>query len=189
MIDRAKFFNGIRQQPFPGSLKQSQVDGVNIILDEWEEREEEDLRQLAYILATAFHETAKTMQPIREYGSQSYLKSKKYYPWYGRGYVQLTWDYNYKKFQPEVLEVFGVDIIKDPDNAMIPDVAAYVMFEGMYRGTFNGKGKGLDFYFHDTVAEWKEARRTVNVLDKADAIAAIAKQFYADLIESVVCET
>ena len=63
--------------------------------------------QAAYVLATAYHETAHTMKPVREYGGETYLKKKKYYPYVGMGYVQLTWDYNYKKASDKL----GVDLV------------------------------------------------------------------------------
>jgi putative chitinase len=184
MIDRKKFFDAIRFNPFPGKLNVGQVKGITAILDEWERRKLTDLRWLAYILATVKHETAHTMQPIREYGSVVYLKSKKYWPWIGRGYIQLTHDYNYKAYQAEVLKIFGVDIVKNPDAALRPDVAAYILFDGMLKGRFNKKKKGLDFYFTATKTDYVHARETVNVLDAAEKIAGIAKHFYADLVEA-----
>ena len=43
---------------------------MSTILNEWEENlPNADDRWLAYMLATAFHETARTMQPIREFGA------------------------------------------------------------------------------------------------------------------------
>ena len=48
----------------------------------------------AYGLATAWWETNKTMQPVREayWLSEAWRKPNlRYYPHYGRGYVQLTW--------------------------------------------------------------------------------------------------
>lgn len=178
-MNRKIFFEGIRSGPFSG-LKQPQVDGVNFILDEWDRRKLTDPRHLAYILATAFWETARTMQPIREMGGQSYLRSKRYYPWFGRGYVQLTWKANYQRYRDEVLKLFNVDIVANPDNAMKPDAAAYIMFDGMYKGAFTGKKLGD--YFTATGSDWINARRIINGTDKASQIAAIAKQFYADII-------
>ena len=81
MFDRSIFFNRVRSSLFSGSLSQSQVDGMNYMLDVFErDYNWPDLRWLAYAFATAYHETAFTMQPIKEYGSQSYLQSKPYYP-------------------------------------------------------------------------------------------------------------
>lgn len=39
---------------------------MNAILSEWEARGLLDKRWLAYMLATAFHETGSRMQPVRE---------------------------------------------------------------------------------------------------------------------------
>lgn len=179
MINRKTFFDGIRQGPFPGKLTSEQVKGTSAILDEWERRKLTDLRWLAYMLGTTKWETDHTMQPIREGGGPKYLKSKKYYPWYGRGYVQLTWRANYLKFRDRVRTFFGVDIIENADLAMRPDVAAFIMFEGMIRGEFTGKKLGD--YFNATKTDWINARRIINGTDRASEIAAIAKQFFVDL--------
>lgn len=179
-INRKKFFDGIRNDPFPGKLTVSQVSGCNAILDEFERRGMQDYRDLAYMLATVKWETDHTMQPIREGGSSAYLKSKKYYPWYGRGYVQLTWEKNYKKFQDRVLKLFKVDIIKNADLAMLPDVAAFIMFEGMINGEFTGKK--LSDYFNSKKTDWLGARRIINGTDRASEIASIAKHFYSDIM-------
>lgn len=180
MIDRKVFFAGIRQQPFDGKLTAGQVNGISAILDEWERRKLVDLRWLADMLATAKWETAHTMQPITEMGGQRYLRSKKYWPWVGRGYVQLTWDYNYKAMNALLREAgFKQDIVANPELALEPDVAAFVMFEGMIRGTFTRKK--LSDYFNDTKTDWLNARRIINGTDKAAEIAAIAKAFYTDL--------
>lgn len=182
MIDRKKFFDGIRFNPFPGKLTKEQVEGVTAILDEWDRRKWTDLRWLAYMLATTKWETAHKMQPIKEMGSKAYLQGKRYWPWIGRGYVQLTWKRNYLAFQEEVLKLFGKDIIANPDEAMHPAVAAFVMFEGMLRGTFTSKKLGD--YFNAKVTDWHNARRIINGTDKAAEIASIAKMFYADLVEA-----
>lgn len=181
-IDRKKFFDGIRQSPFPGKLSAGQVSGTSAILDEWERRKLTDLRWLAYMLGTVKWECDGTMQPIIEGGGIKYLKSKKYYPWYGRGYVQLTWERNYRAFQPAVLKLFGLDIVANPDAALDPKAAAYIMFEGMQRGTFTGKK--LADYFNDNKTDWVNARRVINGTDRAVEIAAISKQFFADLTAS-----
>lgn len=62
-IQRRYFFDSVRGSLFDGDLAQSQVDGLNTILD-YAEDEGCDDRHLAYILATTFHETAQTMQPV-----------------------------------------------------------------------------------------------------------------------------
>jgi len=50
-----------------GRLRQGQVDGLSAMLDGWQARVRAAIRgKLAYVLATAFHETAATMQSVRE---------------------------------------------------------------------------------------------------------------------------
>lgn len=188
IIDLKIFFDGIRSGPFPGKLSKEQVQGCTAILFEWERRKLTDLRWLAYMLATAYHETAHTMQPIMELGSQKYLRSKKYWPWIGRGYVQLTWEDNYKAMQKLLKAAgFNVDICANPDDAMKPDVAAFIMFDGMIRGSF--RKKKLADYFNDTKNDPIMARNIINgtrkgekLPDRAEDIATVHKAFHYDLM-------
>lgn len=150
----------------------AQWEGFEIISREFYKQNLKDLRWLAYIFATALHETAFTMKPITEYGGSAYLRSKKYWPFVGRGYVQLTWEYNYVKYG-----------IKDnPEKALDPEFAAFVIVDGMKNGTFTGKY--LELYFNDKVDSPYEARRIVNGLDKATEIAEYHKRILWALNES-----
>lgn len=178
-MNREKFFKSIREGgPFGKKLNQGQVNGITAILDEWERRGLTDRRWLAYILATTKWETDHTMQPIKEKGGLKYLKSKKYYPWFGRGFVQLTWEKNYKKMG----ELIGVNLIADPDLALELNIATQIMFEGMIRGSFTGKK--LKDYFNEEKTDYLGARKIINGTDRASEIAAVAKQFYADLVDA-----
>ncbi len=168
-MNRPRFFDLIRHAPFPGRLKAGQVDGITRIIDEWDKRRLINLWWLAYILATVFHETAATMQPIRERGSKKYLQSKAYYPWYGRGLVQITWEPNYRKFG-----------IKNPDDALEWNTALRVLYEGMMGGMFTGHK--LSEYFHDLPNDGPTARRIVNKMDKAQKIWRYAVQFHDALV-------
>jgi len=185
MIDRKKFFAAVRPAPFGGAMTQGQVEGCEAILTEWEKRKLTDTRMLAYMLATCFWETARTMQAIHERGQVSYFD--KYnagtrignalgnteagdgYRFRGRGYVQLTGRSNYRKMGA----LLKVDMEANPELALTH--AAPIMFEGMIRGMFTGKK--LKDYFGPGVADWRNARRIINGLDKADEIAGIARQF------------
>lgn len=180
-MNRKAFFDKVRHQPFPGSLAAQAVQGMDAILNEWERRGLTDLRWLAYMLATTFHETARTMQPIAEYGRG---RGKKYgtpdpvtgQTYYGRGFVQLTWIDNYRKMG----ELLGADLVNHPDKAMELHIAAAIMFEGMIRGSFTGKK--LADYFDGSHTDWTNARKIINGLDKAETIAAYARQFHGALI-------
>ncbi|WP_242049006.1 glycoside hydrolase family 19 protein [Planktothrix sp. FACHB-1365] len=52
----------------------------------------------------------------------------------GRGYVQLTWNYNYRKYS----DVLGLDLVNDPDLVMRPDIALFILIHGMKWGVFTG---------------------------------------------------
>jgi len=72
MFSRDIYFDCVRHKPFGGKLTQEQVNGQNWILAAWEKGAlSDDLRHLAYALATTLHETASTMLPICEYGKGS----------------------------------------------------------------------------------------------------------------------
>ena len=64
-IDREAFFAAVKPV-FGRSFKQSQVDGLNTYLDEWERRGLTDLRWLAYMIATDCQEDGIDMVPKRE---------------------------------------------------------------------------------------------------------------------------
>jgi len=124
----------------------------------------------AYILATAYHETAHTMKPVREYGGETYLKKKKYYPYVGMGYVQLTWLYNYEKATKKL----GVDFVSRPSLLLLPEHAVRILVLGMTEGWFTGK-KLSDY------TDYKSMRRIVNGTDKADLIASYAVEYEKQL--------
>lgn len=127
--------------------------------------------QAAYVLATAWHETAHTMKPVREYGGENYLRKKKYYPYVGMGYVQLTWDYNYKKASAKL----GVDFMEDPKLLLKPEYAKEILVVGMKEGWFTGKA--LDRYITLQKSDFVNARRIINGTDKAALIASHAEDY------------
>jgi putative chitinase len=184
MINRKIFFDKIRQSLFKGSLSQSQVDGMNYMLDVFEnDYNWSDLRWISYAFATAYHETAFTMQPIKEYGGESYLQSKPYYPYYGRGYVQLTWEENYRKMGDKL----GVNMLgANKDKALEPSIAAEVMYVGMRDGDFTGKK--LSTYFSSSVNDPVNARRIINGTDKAQTIAGYHDKFLSAFNEAHTSE-
>lgn len=160
------FFERIRRAVFGGKLSATQVDGIERILAfrdaSWPGMSDDEL---AYVLATAVHETAFTMQPITERGGQRYLRSKPYYPWIGRGLIQITWEKNYKLFR-----------ISKPEDALKWPIALDVMFRGMIKGMFTGK-KLADYIVPGKKPNYVGARRIVNGTDRAGLIAGYALSF------------
>ncbi|MUO27679.1 MULTISPECIES: glycoside hydrolase family 19 protein [Rhizobium/Agrobacterium group] len=199
-MDRAKFFAAVRSSLFGGALTQNQVNGITAILDAWQASTMTDLRWLAYMLATAFHETAQTMQPVRETraatdkqaiaildrswakGTMPWVKSPYWRigadgkSWLGRGYVQLTHKGNYNTLGNAI----GVDLVANPVLAMREDIALKVMFIGMSDGLFTGV-KLADF-FHGTKTDWVNARRIINSTESASVVAGYGKAFHVALV-------
>lgn len=126
-----------------------------------------DRNQICYIMATIQHETAGTYRPIAEYGG----RNRPYAPYYGRGYVQLTWKYNYEKYS----ELLGRDFVRYPDQVMEPDVSLFIIVHGMKNGTFTGKK--LSDYISGNHVDFYNARRIVNILDRANLIKEYAEQW------------
>jgi putative chitinase len=191
-----KFFDACRAGIMGPTLDNNEVSGASRIL---EAMANTPISWCAYALATAWHETAFTMQPIKEYGGPRYftemydVKGKR--PtlarnngnvnpgdgakFFGRGYVQLTWRSNYRRAGVKI----GVDLENTPDSALNPDVAAKIMRFGMQDGWFTGKSFAtyLPASGQANEAQFVQARRIINGVDKAAKIAKYAMQFQAAL--------
>jgi predicted chitinase len=70
-------------------------------------------------------ETASTFRPVREafWLSEEWRSvNLYYYPYYGRGYIQLTHDYNYQAIGNRL----GISLLATPELALEPGIAARV---------------------------------------------------------------
>lgn len=159
------FFERVKRAVFGGRLTARQVDGMNQILAyrdaKWPKMPD---AELAYLLATVVHETAFEMQPIKERGGQKYLQSKPYWPFFGRGLVQITWERNYKLFK-----------VSPPDKALEWPTALDIAFRGMILGMFTGKK--LADYIGEGKCDYVAARRIINGTDRARLVAGYARAF------------
>ena len=164
-MNKQYFFDRIRLAVFGGKMTSAQVEGVEKIVDfrdaKWPKMSD---AELAYVLATATHETGFAMIPLTEKGGKKYLESKPYFPWIGRGLVQITWEKNYKKFGISPMEA-----------ALDWGVALDVMFRGMVLGMFTGKK--LADYIGPGKCDYVAARRIVNGTDRAKLIAGYARAY------------
>ncbi|MBB3657266.1 hypothetical protein FHX15_002498 [Rhizobium sp. BK650] len=197
-FDRQFFFDTVQLSLFKGSLSPGQVEGMNAIIDYWDANlATADRRWLAYILATAFHETAYTMQPVRETlatsdsraveiletafatGRLSWVKSPYWRAdedgkcWLGRGLVQLTHRRNYEAMS----EITGIDLVAQPERAMEMAPAVTILIEGMLRGSFTSHR--LCDHLNDEKEDWVNARRIVNGTDRAEKLAEYGRTFLA----------
>jgi hypothetical protein len=196
MLERpSKFFDACRAGVMGPDLDNDEVSGANAILEACAGL---PVSWVAYALATSWHETAHTMQPIKEYGGPRYF-TRMYdvtgdrpklarangnvyagdgAKFFGRGYVQLTWRANYERAGQKL----GVDMVGNPDIALRPDVAANILRVGMKEGWFTGKS--FASYLPAgaaTSAQFTAARRIINGTDKAALIAGYAVKFQSAL--------
>ena len=81
--------------------------------------------------------------------------------------MQLTWKYHYKTFA----DVMKIDLVNNPDLALDPNNAAFIIVYGMMNGVFY---KSLDKYITATSTDFVSARYVVNGNDKASVIAGYA---------------
>lgn len=182
-MNETNLFNTLRQMT--SSLSQIQVDSVHAILNACTRYGISDQRQVAYVLATAFHESR--LKPVIEIGlglNKDYGKKLKMgggpgkrVPYttpdklfYGRGFVQLTWFENYQQFA----NILGIDLLNRPEMALQPDYAAEIITIGMQKGLFTGVGLGR--YFNAERTDPINSRKIVNGLDKAELIAGYYTQ-------------
>ena len=131
----------------------------------------------AAAIATIAIETASTYRPVREsfwlddrYGYEwaeewrrTHLPTSRYWPYYGRGFVQLTWESNYR----EEGNAIGQDLVSIPDLAL----EAWIASDALAR-----------FFLTHGVADaaeaqnWPEVRRRVQggyaSLDRLERIIA-----------------
>lgn len=179
---------------FPHGFTPGQVAGMDALLDALDAAKVSDRCYAAYIFATAYHETAFTMQPVRETlastdakavaildaafakGQLSWVKTPYWRfdadgkTWLGRGFVQLTHKANYQKAKDKT----GIDFVGNPSLAMDAEAAAVVIVRGMIEGWFTGKA--LKDYI-GAKADYINARRIINGVDKAATIAGYAGLF------------
>lgn len=194
------FFDYVRLHLFDGRLSPSQAAGLNYILAKWNSSyAEQDDRWLAYALGTTHHETGRAMQPITESGGPRYF-FKMYDPagqrpdvarrlgnteqgdgarFCGRGFVQLTGRSNYRTWGT----LLNADLIGNPELVLQTESATAILFKGMIDGLFTGR-KFAD-YFIGEKADWINARRIINVMDKAELVASYALRYYAAISYTV----
>lgn len=182
-IDKEKFIS-LYQKKYGGLSDKAQADMQILLAMMVADTRLTDIRHAAYMLATVMHECDRTWAPIEEHGKGKGRPYGKVDPktgkiYYGRGYVQLTHGENYQRLG----NAMGVDLYHHPEEALKYDSAYRIMSYGMRHGAFTGVM--LKRYIHDDVCDYINARRIINGTDRADVIAAYAREFERMLKESL----
>lgn len=183
------FYNRVEQTLFYGSLPDFQKEPLTHMEAEFTRRGMTSVEQLAYIMATAYHETDR-FKAYSEYGKggkSKYAAAHALYNkgtarYYGRGWVMLTWLGNYAKMAIKASVALGkeYDIVNKPDLILEHgELNAFITFEGMIQGVFTGRD--LESHINDDETDYVNARRVINGLDKAELVAEYAEKFYGAL--------
>ena len=164
-----------------GRLNHIQAKRINFITHYLRKYNITDLRKVAYVTQTAWHEMRGLMEltetrarkgtPLRALQNRYWLSG-----YYGRGYIHVTWEDNYKK----IGDLLGLDLVRNPDFMEDEHIAAEALVLGMKLGTYTSRK--LNDYFNVKRADWRNARRIVNGLDKSIQIAADAQAIHAELL-------
>lgn len=147
----------------------------------------DDAGQIAYLLATAEHESGlgafmgEIWGPTddqKKYEGRANLGNNEPgdgYKFRGRGFVQLTGRTNYTWWTQRL----GIDLVANPHLAAEPATAAEIAVLGMKEGRFTGKC--LDDYIQGDRLDFVRARRIINGMFRAGLVAASASNFLAAL--------
>lgn len=162
-------------------LDSDQKDSIAAIVAVFHQYGDGDTNKLAYILATARHESR--FRAIKEYRANPltqpslYATQNRYWGsgYYGRGFVQLTWERNYSKMSA----VVGEDLVTYPEKALAPPIAAKILVIGMLEGMFTRRR--LDEFINGDTVDFYNARKVVNGLDRANRIAGFAFAYLGNM--------
>lgn len=202
-MDRAKFYASVRASLFAGKLTQAQVEGMEAIFNEWDKAGKTDPRWLAYILATAHHETGARFAPVEENLNYSAKRLTQVWPTRFPTIAAATpYANNPEKLANKVyggrlgntepgdgwrfigrgfVQVTGRDnyskygLADNPEAASQNDAAAHIIVDGMINGRFTGLLLRA-FFDHDSDNP-VGARKIINPDANGKKIAAVYEAY------------
>jgi len=152
------------------------------------------LEWAAYLFGTIRNEVGSNMLPVKEIKAKPGTPvwenwQKKYWNtgFYGRGYAQLTWEGNYQKFG----KLLGLDLVKNPDMLLLPEVGYKVLALGCVQGLFRRRSKAqggapykLSDFLTGSKKDYISARQIVNGISGAAYQHALREADYSQKYEA-----
>lgn len=167
-----------------GPLKDAQTKSIAQIVLSFIDYGDRDLRKLAYILATAWHESKLVLDKEKRClpGTKCYALQEAYWytGFYGRGLIQITHEDNYKRMG----KALGIDLANNPELALDRVVSADIAVRGMMEGIFTGVA--LSRYINGANADYFNARKVVNRTDQAELISSYTATIIKNLEYQIV---
>lgn len=192
-----KFFTSVRGSVFGGKLTQGVVDSLTTILDSCSRNKVTSDEEIAYVLATARHESYNVGDnpdwlPVREGWcktdagsiaavtkmfnagriSKNYALPVNGHSYFGRGFCQITHLGNYQTLGKRI----GADLVNYPEKALERRTAADLLVIGSKEGLYTTKKLSDYFGKNDPNASIK-ARAIINGKDAAERIAGYYDKF------------
>ncbi|MBK7359496.1 MAG: hypothetical protein IPI96_09710 [Saprospiraceae bacterium] len=167
-----------------GPLKEAQSKSIAQIVLSFIDYGDRDLRKLAYILGTAWHESKLILDREKrgQLGTKLYQLQEAYWytGFYGRGLIQITHEDNYKRMG----KALRVDLVNNPDLALDRAISADIAVRGMMEGIFTGLP--LSRFINGATADYYNARKVVNRTDQAELIASYTTTIIRNLEYQIV---
>lgn len=186
------YYLEINKTLYNGKLSDKQIAVMEVFFTMFKELNIIDIRYIASTFGNIYHETDTTFMPIEEYGkgkSKPYGKKIKYNKstyntpdkiFFGRGFTQNTWYEIYETLTKEAKnQGKGWDFLNNPELLLEIEPSAWATIVAMTKGLYTGKK--LSNYFNTTTCDFKNARRIINGLDRAELVEQYSIKFYKAL--------